>query len=258
MSSTENDLRTLLEERGAGGGGGTAQLEAILARGREIRRRRAVATVAAIVTAGALAVAVVAPSLSAGDRGEAPIVAVAADPPPVPGKDLPATVKDVLNKEVRLLQTYRGKTLGSRRIVKFTPTSTFTGFRVVCEDPRAMVVTMSGMGRYRSGSAGECGKDLPGLSIQKNERSLLADWTSNQQSMTIWVLPPAPPISREAMQNLKCPEKETEKTGMCGGQYVTGALVNPRTAERVIERVAAKVGTKPGRWAIGVYDRPSS
>ncbi|WP_440104076.1 hypothetical protein [Streptosporangium sp. H16] len=273
MSNTENDLRTLLEERGAGGcrdGGGTARLEAILARGRAIRRRRTAATAAAVVTAGALAVAVVAPSLSAGGGAEAPIVAVAADPtpvpppvptavPPVPGKDLPATVNDLRNRhEMRLIHAYRSNTLGVKRTLKFTPTSVFTGFRVVCEDPKAVVVKMTGTGIHRSGSARECGSGWPGLTSQHDKESAPPGWTSREQSATVWVLPPRPRISREALKKLKCPEKEVERTGMCRGHYMISDLIGPRMDTRVLERVLANVGSKPGRWAIGVYDRPSS
>ncbi|MEU4540230.1 hypothetical protein AB0G15_35855 [Streptosporangium sp. NPDC023825] len=273
MSNTEDDLRTLLEERGAGSGSGagggvgsTDRLEAILARGRAIRRRRTAAAAAAVLTAGALAVAVVVPSLTGRGGGEAPIVAVAADPTPVPtavppvsGKDLPATVNDLMNRhEMRLIYAYRSNTLGVKRTLTFTPTSVFTGFRVVCEDPRAVVVKVTGAGKHRSGSAGECGSGRPGLTSQHGKESVPPGWTSREQSATVWVLPPRPRISREALKKLKCPEKEVERTGMCRGHYMIWALIGPRMDTRVLERVMAKVGSKPGRWAIGVYDRPSS
>ncbi len=49
-----------------------------------------------------------------------------------------------------------------------------------------------------------------------------------------------------------------ERTGTCRGHYTIWALTGPRTDTRVLERVPANVGGRPGRRAIDVYARPSS
>ncbi|MFF5211220.1 hypothetical protein [Streptosporangium sp. NPDC000396] len=263
MIHTEHDLRELLAERSTDGSGGAAQLESIIAKGRRIRRRRMGALMAAAVAAVAAVVPVVM-ALSPG--GKSPSVAVAAEPTallpttPLPaatpesGKDLPASLKG-MGKRLKLIQAYRSETMGLGYTVKFKPTSRFTGYRVTCDDPKAWVLMTYRRARYaETKSITTCGR-LPGLTSQSSEESTPANWTQKEQSIVIRVLPSdAPIIDISESQRKGCEVFGKKKKHMCDGKYIVTALLDPKVADRL----AAKIGTKPGRWAVGVYDQDKS
>ncbi|WP_406319079.1 hypothetical protein OHA77_17335 [Streptosporangium sp. NBC_01639] len=271
MTHTEHDLRELLTERSGGGSGGAARLEEILRRGRAVRRRRR--AVRAVLAVGAVAVAVTVPSsLLRGGDGQL-TTAVAAEPTapavsrapdlPRPGKDLPASVNDALREKMSLIEAYRSETTGAPYRLTFQPTSRFTGIRVACADPRSWVVFIRGEGAGRSSSVTDsCPSDVrpsrrddsDRLSAKYDESSTPADWTQKEQTITVWVLPSdAPVISMSDMSRKGC-EVPGSKSGKCDGKYSMRALVDPK----VVDRLTAELGTRPGRWAVGVYDRAAS
>ncbi|GAA4231563.1 hypothetical protein FHR32_003513 [Streptosporangium album] len=271
MTHTEHDLRELLAERSEGGSGGAAHLEEILRRGRAVRRRRrAVRTALAV---GAVAVAVTVPLSLLGSGGGRFTTTVAAEPTaptvsrapdlPRPGKDLPASVKVAPGQKMSLIEAYRSETTGAPYRLTFQPTSHYTGIRVACADPKSWVVIISGEGARRSSSVVDsCPSDVrpsrrddsDRLAAQHNERSTPADWTRKEQTVTVWVLPSdAPVISMSDMSRKGC-EVPGSKSSKCDGKYSMRALTDPK----VVDRLTAELGTRPGRWAVGVYDRAAS
>ncbi|MEV4250705.1 hypothetical protein AB0J63_45835 [Streptosporangium canum] len=271
MTHTEHDLRELLAARSEGGSGGAARLEEILRRGRAVQRRRRAVRMALAV--GAVAVAVAVPSSLLGSGGGQFTTAVAAEPTapavsrapdlPRPGKDLPASVNDGSGRKMSLIEAYRSETTGAPYRLTFQPTSRFTGIRVACADPKSWVVIISGEGARRSSSVVDsCPSDVrpsrrddsDRLSTKYDETSTPADWTLKEQPVTVWVLPSdAPVINASDAARKKCKEggKEIRK---CHGKYTMSALMDPK----VMARLSAELGTRPGRWAVGVYDRAAS
>lgn len=161
-----------------------------------------------------------------------------------------------------LIEAYRSETTGAPYRLTFQPTSRFTGIRVACADPKWWVVIVSGEGARRSSSVTDsCPSDVrpsrrddAGLSSRHDETSTPADWTRKEQTVTVWVLPSdAPVISASDAARKGCREggREIRK---CHGKYTMSALLDPK----VMARLTAELGTRPGRWAVGVYDRAAS
>ncbi|WP_093175279.1 hypothetical protein [Sinosporangium album] len=140
--------------------------------------------------------------------------------------------------------------VGVAQKVTFMPTSFSTGYRVVCDDPRAWVVTSQ---RLKSGEmggrAGRCGKWEGG---HHDERSAPSDWLKRPQYLEVWVFPADAPVREVAEAVTGCRPITTSKK--CDETAQTAALINPK----VRSRLSAKVGEQPGRWAVGIYDRPAA
>ncbi|MFI6737599.1 hypothetical protein ACIBI9_32140 [Nonomuraea sp. NPDC050451] len=252
MRQTENDLRTLLTEHSQERAGRepSAHLDAIVRRGRRMRRTRQA------VTAGAVAViAVAAVGLGNGLLAGAPRVggATAAQPPAdsvqvEPGPKLPESFPVSLGAEkfdLSLIHSQRFETVGVARTVTFTPTSFSTGFKVVCDDPRAWVVTVEGLrGGEMGGGIGRCGESA---GSHHDRLSAPSDWLKRPQSMQVWVFPADAPVQEVAKGVTACPKKAK----LC--DETAQLLWRPD----VRERLSAKIGELPGRWAVGVYDRPA-
>ncbi|WP_031164908.1 hypothetical protein [Streptosporangium roseum] len=267
MTHTEHDLKELLTERSEGGSGGAARLEEILRRGRAVRRRRRAAGTA--LAACAVAIGVVSSSLlGGGDARHTVAVDVAptvsrAPERPEPGTYLPASLKDMWGRKMSLIQAHRAETTGAPYTLTFTPTSRFTGFRVTCADPKSWVVVTIKTKHEPSGTVGDsCPSDVPPLKgdelnrmgPQHDEKSAPADWTRKEQTVTVWVLPSdAPVISMSDMVRKGC-EPAGRKIRKCDGKYPLTALLDPK----IVKRLTAEMGTRPGRWAVGVYDQPAS
>ncbi|MEV0422830.1 hypothetical protein [Streptosporangium canum] len=266
MTHTEHDLRELLAARSEGGSGGAARLEEILRRGRAVRRRRR--AVSAALAVGAVAIGVTVPSFLLGGGGERLATVVAAEPTvfrapdlPKPGKDLPASAEDVLGEKTSLIEAYRSETTGAPYRLTFRPTSRYTGIRVACADPKSWVVVIHGEGAGRSSSVTDiCLSDVRSsrrddrLSTMFDETSTPADWTRKEQTVTVWVLPSDAPVINASDAARKGCEAGGRKIRKCHGKYTMSALLDPE----VMARLTTELGTRPGRWAVGVYDRAAS
>lgn len=256
MKPTESDLRELLNEHAEAGSAGRppAQLDAIVRRGRRMgRTRRAVAagaTAAVAVTAAGLMNGLLIGSPSAN-------VATVAQPPAdsaqiEPGPKLPEKFSVVLGAErfdLPLIHSQRFETVGVARTVTFSPTSFSTGHTVVCDDPQAWVVTEQRLkGGELGGSAERCKSSV---STHHDRLSAPSDWLERPQSLRVWVFPANAPVRQVAEAVTGCPQ--TPVTMGCDESAQSQALMDPE----VRERLSAEAGERPGRWAVGVYDRPA-
>ncbi|WP_440097743.1 hypothetical protein [Streptosporangium sp. H16] len=238
MIHTEDELRAVLAEDVSEG---LPDVREIVRRGRRIRRRRAVA-------GGALAVAAVAAvafPVQGLWRDAEPVEkesSTAARISPLPA--LPS--KNAL--DAPLIKSYGSTTVPADATVTFQPLSFYTSYRVVCADPKAVVVIREAGG---GGSVGRCGGR--GADNFYDERSVASDWLERPQPLKIWVLPGDMPIHSlgagpKSYDDCKVVRKEL---GLCDGKYRMSELLWPGVAERV----TAELERRPGRWEIGIYDR---
>ncbi|MEV4295489.1 hypothetical protein [Microbispora rosea] len=246
MRHTESDLRTLLDERGRerAGGGPAAPVDAIVRRGRRMRRTRRAVTAGAAVAFTITAVAL-GNGLLTGRPG-ADRTTVAAQPTgsaqPARWPKLPDRFSVVLGAEkfdLRPIKAWRFETMGTGQTLTFTPTSYYTGYKVVCDDPRAwVVVALPLKGGETGGSAGRCG-DSPGG--HHDRLSAPSGWLRPGRSLRIWVFPSDAPVPKAACPaSVKCDETAQGR-----------ALLRPE----VRDQLSAVVGERPGRWTAAVYDR---
>ncbi|GAA3423153.1 hypothetical protein GCM10018953_03360 [Streptosporangium nondiastaticum] len=271
MTYTEHDLRELLDERGAGGSGGAARLEEILRRGRSIRRRRR--TAGTVLAACAVAVAAAVPfSLPGGRDGRSTTVAAHPAEPsvsrapdrPEPGTYLPESFRDFSGRKLSLIERYGSESMGTPHVLKFRPTSRFTGLRITCADPRSWVVVIFWQKHGPSGGhvRDSCRTDTPPLKDDEARRldsqfdkmSAPADWTRKEQAATIWVLPSDARVINASEMSRKGCEPSMKKIRKCDGKYPMTALTDPG----VMAELSAELGDRPGRWSVGIYDRPAS
>ncbi|WP_043628651.1 hypothetical protein [Nonomuraea candida] len=246
MRHEESDLRELLTVR-AEAGQPSVSLDAIVRRGRRIRRKRralasgVAAAVAAVVLVNGL------------PRTEGP--PVAAEPPDSAvvdqGPELPATFPVRLGGtrvDLTLAHPFRFDTVGATWTVIFEPTSHWTSYRVVCDDPRAWVVTSQRLkGGETGGTAARCDGLLGG---HHDKLSTPSDWLRRPQSIRVWVFPADAPVREVAQEVTGCPSP----AGECDESAQEQALMNADVRERLL----ARVGERPGNWAIGIYDRPAA
>ncbi|NUW42929.1 hypothetical protein [Nonomuraea rhodomycinica] len=257
MTHTESDLRELLEEHAHGRAGQepAAQFDAIVRRGRRMRRTRRAATAGTALAVAAVAAAGLTSLLPPGtQRGEGAAVAQQpADSARVVtrGPELPGTLPVVLGArkfDLGLIQSRRFETVGVARKVTYTPTSVFTGFAVVCEDQRSwVVVSQRGKGGEPTGVSGRCAGSMSG---HNDKLSVPSDWLKRPQSLQVWVFPADAPVRKAAEAVTGCRQARGAR---CDEGALSGALANPE----VRRRLSAMVRERPGRWAIGIYDRPA-
>ncbi|MFI7463256.1 hypothetical protein [Nonomuraea sp. NPDC049646] len=253
MRHTESNLRTLLDAyaHDATGREPVPHLDAIVRRGRRIRRGRRSLNV------GVLAVATVAAAVMLTGPDRADQAAVAAPPssariqtPPEP----PKTFSVVLGAErftLPLIHTQRFGTTGVRKSVMFTPTSVSTGYKVVCADPRAWVVVRIPLrGGEAGGTSGRCGAGAGG---HHDRRSAPANWLKGRQAIQVWVFPADAPVVKVVEELGRC-RPFLKGATMCDEQAASGELSH----QDVLERLSAEVGEQPGEWAVGIYDRPTA
>ncbi|MEN3536208.1 hypothetical protein AAH991_13915 [Microbispora sp. ZYX-F-249] len=250
MRHTETDLRALLDEHGRAPAGRepAASLDAIVRRGRRMRRTQRAVTAGAAVACAVAAVALGNGLLTGQPRADR--TTVAAQPTDsaraAQGPKLPGTMPVVLGAEkfdLRPIRIWRFETMGVGRTLTFTPTSYFTGSRVVCDDPRAwVVVEMPLKGGEKGGTTGRCGDSAGGG--HHDRKSAPSGWLKGPQSIRIWVFPADAPVREAACRALP---KECDEPALADGR----ALWRPE----VRDRLAAMLGERPGRWAAGIYDR---
>ncbi|GAA5068786.1 hypothetical protein HNP84_009065 [Thermocatellispora tengchongensis] len=256
MTYTESDLRRLLTERvrEQDGGEPSAHLDAIVRRGRRTRRTRR-----AMAAGGALALAVAAAGLmnvlpaAQPGTGETAAAQQRADSARVErGPELPETYAVVLGAErfdLALIHSRHFETMGVAQKVTFSPSTFSTGYKVVCDDPRAWVVTVERLkGGEPGGTAGRCDSSVGG---HHDRLSAPSDWLKRPQSLQVWVFPADAPVREVAEAVTGCPVTPVSKD--CDEKAQSQALMRPE----VRERLSAQLGERPGRWAVGVYDRPA-
>lgn len=255
MRHTESDLRRLLTERieRQAGHEPPARLEAIVRRGRHTRRARrtvtagtAILTVAAAGWAYGLLPGPLRPDGTTVAQHPADSARIEAGP------ELPEKFPVELGGkrfDLTLLHSQRFGTMGAARTVTFTPTSHYTGHRVVCDDPRSWVVTRTRLkGGESGGAAGRCMEWLGG---HHDQLSAPSGWLERPQSLRVWVFPADAPIWEVKKDITGCrPSAEPEG---CDESALTHALMDAK----VRERLSALVGERPGGWAVGIYDRPA-
>ncbi|MEV7806343.1 hypothetical protein AB0O28_25690 [Microbispora sp. NPDC088329] len=247
MRHTESDLRTLLDEHGRERAGRepVAPLDAIVRRGRRMRRTRRAVTAGAAVTFAVAAVALGNGLLTGPPRADR--TTVAAQPTdsaqPAHWPKLPDSLPVVLGAEkfdLRPIYAGRFEKVGAGQTLTFTPTSYSTGVKVACADPRAwVVVEMPLKGGETGGTTGRCGDAVGG---HHDRKSAPSGWLKRPQSIRIWVFPGDAPIRQVAC-------RETPDT--CDESAQGRALRRPE----VRDRLSAMIGERPGRWVAGIYDR---
>ncbi|MFB4270384.1 hypothetical protein [Nonomuraea sp. GTA35] len=250
MNHTENDLRELLTRRAGEPEGGPARLDTVIRRGRRIRRTRRA------LTAGAAALAVTAVALSGVQLppGGAPVAQQPVDSASVepPGPEIPEKFEVRLGAErfdMPLIHSERFETMGARSVT-YVPTSTSTGYKVLCDDPRAWVITTQPLkGGELGGSSGRCGTSFGG---HHDELSAPEGWLQRPQKLDVWIFPSDAPVRKVAEEINGCPP--VGKGTDCDESAQTRALRDPK----VRERLQAEVGDRSGRWAVAIYDRPAA
>ncbi|MDP9847004.1 hypothetical protein [Streptosporangium lutulentum] len=256
MRHTEGDLRKLLTEQGRERAHGpSVHLDAIVKRGHRTRRIRRAVTAGAAVAFAVIAVGPVS-GLLTGPSGvvetmvaQRPVDSARVDP----GPKLPETFPVVLgaNKfDLSLIHSQRFETEGVARTVTFTPSSFFTGYKVVCDDPRAWVVISHQLKGGESGGAiGRCDGSVGG---HHDRLSAPSNWLKRPQSLQVWVFPADAPVREVAKAVTGC--KPILESKGCDERAQSSALGSPE----VRERLTAEVGEQPGEWAVGIYDRPAA
>ncbi|WP_030921546.1 hypothetical protein [Streptosporangium amethystogenes] len=256
MRHTESDLRKLLTEHGQERAhhGPSAHLDAIIKRGRRMRRIRRAMTagtaVAFAVTVAGLVNGVLTGPSRADETTAArrPVDSARVGSAP----KLPERFPVVLGAEkfdLPLIHSQRFETVGVARTVTFTPTSFFTGYKVVCDDPRAWVVTAEQLKSGElSGTAGRCGGSVGG---HHDRLSAPSNWLKRPQSLKVWVFPADAPVKEVAKAVTGC--QPILKSKECDERAQSHALMHPKVRERLL----AEVGEQPGGWAVGIYDRPA-
>ncbi|MEV4801952.1 hypothetical protein AB0K18_18220 [Nonomuraea sp. NPDC049421] len=246
MRHTESELERLLDERSRSAPP-SPDLGAIVRRGRRIRRGRRAASAGAALAVAAVALMYGLPSAPS----PAPVARQPTDTVSLqPELPLPETFRVKLGDKdftLPLLHSERYETMGVPRTVTFSPTSKDTAHMVVCDDPRAWVVTRSSLkGGEMGGGAGRCGKGSGG---HHDKLSAPEGWLERPQKMQIWVFPADAPIERVAGEVKACRPDMSED--VCARLREMSPLMFPE----VLERLSAEVGERPGRWAVGIYDR---
>ncbi|WP_169981992.1 hypothetical protein [Microbispora sp. H10836] len=250
MRHTESDLRTLLDEHGRAPAGRepAAPLDAIVRRGRRMRRTRRAMTAGAAVACTVAAVALGNAMLAGHPRADRTTVAAqptgsvqAAAWPKLP--DRFPVMLGAEKFDLRPIHAWRFETMSAGQTLTFTPTSSFTGIKVACDDPRAwVVVAMPLKGGETGGTTGRCGDSAGGG--HHDRKSAPSGWLKGPQSIRIWVFPADAPVREAACRVVP---KECDEPALAEGR----ALRRPE----VRDQLSAMVGERPGRWAAGIYDR---
>ncbi|WP_405145999.1 hypothetical protein OG589_03250 [Sphaerisporangium sp. NBC_01403] len=250
---TENQLRTVLAERGGDGPKRPARLEEIAERGRRVRLRQRATAFAALAGAAAAIAAlsgVVVPGF--GKDTAATSVQVTT------GVQLPETVEGSLD-ELSLIHVETHEFVGQRVEVTFRPTTAYTGRAIRCADPMAWVLVREGPPllvregppRFSHVEFSRCdARQGSGLDSQHTEESVDAGWLAGPQTIEVWVFPADAPISDgppgDPYANCKVADR---KQGTCDGKFTQETLASKP------ERIAAAVGRRPGLWSVGIYDK---
>ncbi|MFC7589389.1 hypothetical protein ACFQYP_41180 [Nonomuraea antimicrobica] len=251
MKHTESDLRTLLEEytHDPAGRQPVPHLKAIVRRGRRTRRvRRALGAGTALAVAATATVLLTGPLRTGQGEAAQPPALARIEAPPKLREEFPV-VLGAERSTLSLIHSERFSTTGAARTVTFTPTSHFTGYEVVCGDPRAWIVISSPLkGGEDGGTSGRCEGGGGG---HHDKLSVPSGWLKGPQSIKVWVFPADAPVVKVAEELGRCVPSGESTT--CDEQAAGRALRN----QDVLDRLSAEVGERPGEWAVGIYDSPS-
>jgi hypothetical protein len=121
--------------------------------------------------------------------------------------------------------------------LQFRPTSKKIAIVVFCQTPGSIFFSYEGT----SGAGGTCGPN--GALSMLADKGYEPGWLGRDHQMTFWVFPPDAPVARGRGSCL--PEHA------CKGMY---DLSYPKTADRL----AAKLGERPGAWSVAAYDVPAA
>ncbi|HEV7933211.1 MAG TPA: hypothetical protein VGP70_13010 [Actinomadura sp.] len=254
MGHSEDDLRTVLSEHGRAHPVREVSHEDVARLGRRMRLRRRIA--GAVVTGTCVALAAAALPLAAGRTGSSPADPLAgpnalagsatSEPklPPALDSSLP-----IPRGRFPLVHSETHSVMGKRVRVTYTPQSVYTMQVVRCADPRAWVVTReTGKNGGTAGSFGRCGNEG---AAQYDDQSAGPGWVGRPQTIEVWVFPSDAPIVEPRAGNTagSCgrPDPERPRTPVCMDDLLDG--------DQGLERFAAQVGTRPGEWAVGIYDK---
>ncbi|MEV4222575.1 hypothetical protein [Nonomuraea sp. NPDC049725] len=221
---TEHDLRTVFADYSDGGPGRprSPRLDELVRRGRA-RRRRARTTTGALLAGAAAALTVFVTVPLTGGGVDAVRVA--------PGVELPEEITGGNQERLRLIASAAGETLGDHVTVTFRPTSVRTAYSVRCADPDAWVLVRSVGDADGWSDLGRCGERTgPGPDSQYHAGSVRPDWLRAQQAIEVWVFPAGAPVGDPRFHGQKL-------------------VADPEALKKV-------AGTRPGRWAVAVYDQP--
>ncbi|MFC6884924.1 MULTISPECIES: hypothetical protein [Actinomadura] len=221
MPRSERELVVMLRERTENPPAAPERGERAAALGQRILRRRR--AVRASLATGAVA-ALIGAALALPDGKDDPIPAEAVPvsvrlPAKVP---LPAKAGHLFrNENLPLIQSEQHDRMGEPVRLRFTALSTDTIYNVRCSVPDSwLVVKTDSPGR--AADIGRCGpRDHL---AQFDPQSAGTAWAGRPHTWELWVLPPE-------------------------------AEINGTTDPEKIDKVAARTGTRPGTWAVGIYDR---
>ncbi|MGC5009168.1 hypothetical protein ACLQ2R_00230 [Streptosporangium sp. DT93] len=170
-----------------------------------------------------------------------------------PGAQLPEEFPVRLGADtfdLPLVHSQRFETEGVTWTVTFTPSSFFTGYKVVCDDPQAWVVISHQLKSGEpGGTAGRCSGSMGG---HHDRLSAPSDWLKRPQSLQVWVFPADAPVREVAEAVTGC--RSIRKSTGCDEMAQSRALAHPKVRERLL----AEIGERPGGWAVGIYDRPAA
>ncbi|MEV6039000.1 hypothetical protein AB0L65_48200 [Nonomuraea sp. NPDC052116] len=257
MTHSEGDLRALLDRRAAADENAerAPDLDAIVRRGRRIRRGRGLLATTAVMGIAAAAVAAV-PWLTG---GTVPVNTVPADSANVkPGGDrveVPRVFEARYGKKVVRIPLLREEhfiAAGKGETLTFTPAAPEMALKVICRDPGAWVVTaIWAEGEKPAGAVVRCGPDG---AMQHEEATEGQKWVGSPQHLRIWVFPADAPIvqpPRGSRPGEYCrtadPEVKCEK-------YSHIDILK----EGMADKLAAQVGESPMAWSVGIYEKPVS
>ncbi|MGW0808922.1 hypothetical protein [Nonomuraea sp. NPDC002799] len=121
--------------------------------------------------------------------------------------------------------------------LRFRPTSKKIAIVIFCQTPGSIFFS------HEAGSSagGVCGPD--GALSMLADKAYEPGWLGRDHNITFWVFPPDAPVARGRGS---CPP-----AGVCERKY---ELSSPKTADRL----AAKLGRRPGAWSVAAYDVPAA
>lgn len=142
---------------------------------------------------------------------------------------------------LKLLRSKTVATSAAKVTLRFRPTGTDTAIVLRCAEPGSVVFTYEARKNGASSSVGVCGPD--GTRSRHDDKRYEPGWAARTHAVTFWVFPPDAPI-------LKGRESRDCRAKVCDGRYV---LDSPENADRL----AARLGSRPGAWSVAVYDAPA-
>ncbi|MEU7858471.1 hypothetical protein [Nonomuraea sp. NPDC049141] len=159
------------------------------------------------------------------------------DPAPPPAASPPFEQAPPVYKGLDRLAGARMPQSATKVSLRFRPTSEKIAIVIFCQTPGSIFFSNEG----GSSAGGVCGPD-GGLSMLA-DKAHEPGWLGREHKITFWLFPPDAPVARGRSS---CPPK-----GACEQKH---DLSSPKTADRL----AAKLGKRPGAWSVAAYDVPAA